>query len=98
MTFLEAWERVRSIKENTDDAAISAIFTGTNVAEDFWDNFILVCNNKEGVAALLNVTPEKVVSWPPLIQKYLEQSKNETNPEDKEKSEILDTGEPNEEI
>jgi len=93
MTFLEAWEKVRSIKEETNDAAIGAIFTGINVAEDFWNNFILVCNNKEGMATLLNVSPEKIASWPQIIQEYLEKSKSERNPESKEKTHIIDTGE-----
>jgi hypothetical protein len=92
MTFLEAWENIRSIRENTDDAAIGAIFTGINVSEDFWDNFILVCNNKEGLAALLNISPEKVASWPPVVQQYLEKSKAHKNPESKEKTHMLDTG------
>lgn len=92
MTFLEAWERVRSIREAHDDAAIGAIFTGINVAEDFWDNFILVCNNKEGLAALLNVSPEKIASWPPAIQQSLEKSQSLKNPESKEKTHMIDTG------
>lgn len=92
MTFLEAWENSRRIKENTDEAAIGAIFTGVNVADNFWDNFILVCNNKEGLAALLNISPEKVASWPPTVQKYLDKSKSEKNPESKEKTNIIDTG------
>jgi hypothetical protein len=92
MTFLEAWENIRSIKEENDDAAIGAIFTGINVADDFWDNFILVCNNKEGLATLLKVSPEKIASWPPTIQQYLEKSKAHANPESKEKTHMLDTG------
>lgn len=92
MTFLEAWEKVCGIKEHNDDAAIGAIFTGINVADDFWNNFIMVCNNNEGVAALLNVSPEKVASWPPMIQKYLDKSKSEKNPDAKEKTHMIDTG------
>ncbi len=92
MTFLEACEKVRSIKEHSDDAAIDAIFTGINVAEDFWDNFILVCNNRDGLATLLKVSPEKVASWPPAVQEYLEKSKTRTNPEAKEKTHMIDTG------
>lgn len=93
MTFLEAWEKTRGIKEQGEHAAVSAIFTGVNVAEDFWDNFILVCNNKDGMAALLNVGPEKIASWPPIVQQYLEKSKDHTNPEAKEKTHMIDTGE-----
>ncbi len=96
MTFLEAWESVRKLKESADDAAISAIFSGINVAEDFWDNFILVCNNKDGLSALLNVPPEKITTWPSLIQKALEESKNKSNPEAKEKTVTINTGDPEE--
>lgn len=92
MTFLEAWENLRSIRENTEDAAVGAIFTGVNVSEDFWDNFILVCNNKEGLAALLNVSPEKIASWPSAVQQHLEKSKAHKNPESKEKTQMIDTG------
>jgi hypothetical protein len=92
MTFLEAWESIRNIRESSNDAAIGAIFTGINVSEDFWDNFILVCNNKEGLGALLNISPEKVASWPPVVQQHLEQAKSQTNPESKEKTHMLDTG------
>jgi len=98
MTFLEAWENIRSIKEQSDDAAIEAIFTGINVVDNFWDNFILVCNNKDGMAALLNVSPEKIASWPPIIQNYLDKSKNHKNPESKEKTQIISTGEENVEL
>lgn len=92
MTFLEAWENIRSIKEQENDAAIDVIFTGLNVADDFWDNFILVCNNKDGLAALLNVSPEKVISWPPAIQEALDKARAKGDPEAKEKTHIIDTG------
>jgi len=92
MTFLETWERLQSIKEHNIDAAIGAIFTGFNVADDFWDNFILVCNNKEGLAALLKISPDKIALWPLLIKQNLEKAKSEKNPEAKEKTHILDTG------
>lgn len=92
MTFLEAWEKTRNIKENFDHAAVGAIFTGINVADNFWDNFILVCNNREGMAALLNVSPEKIASWPLAVQENLEKSKDHTNPEAKEKTQMIDTG------
>jgi len=92
MTFLEAWEKIHSVKENHNHAAIDAIFSGINIADDFWDNFILVCNNKEGMAALLNVSPEKIASWGPTIEKYLDEAKNSKNPEAKDKTHIIDTG------
>ena len=59
---------------------------------NFWDNFILVCNNKEGLANLLKVSPDKVASWPLLIKQNLEKAKKEKNPESKETTHIIDTG------
>lgn len=92
MTFLETWERLRSINEQNTDAAIGAIFTGINVAPDFWENFILVCNNKEGLATLLKINPDKVASWPLLIKQNLEKAKKERNPESKDTTHVMDTG------
>jgi hypothetical protein len=92
MTFLETWEKLNSIKEHNTDAAIGAIFTGLNVADDFWDNFILVCNNKEGLSALLKINPDKVALWPLSIKQNLEKAKSEKNPESKETTRIMDTG------
>jgi hypothetical protein len=92
MRFLEAWNKVKSFCEDSDDTAISAIFSGINVAEDFWDNFLLVCNNKEGLAELLNVSPEKIASWSDRVQRYLDKSREHGNPEAKEKTQVMDTG------
>lgn len=97
MTFLEAWERSRGLKES-HTAAVDAIITGLNVSEDFWDNFILVCNNKGGMADLLNVTPEKIASWPAAISSNLNKSKSGINSPEKEKGKLIDTGNPEEAI
>lgn len=90
MRFLEAWERVRQFAEESDSAALSAITTGQNVAEDFWDNFIMVCNNKEGVAALLGVAPEKVATWPSIVKNAMDQAEPEDA--DQTKTSLIHTG------
>jgi hypothetical protein len=89
MRFLEAWDRVQGFVEN-DDTALSAITTGQNVASDFWDNFIMVCNNKEGVAALLGVSPDKVATWPTMIKEKLDQAEPEDS--DPTKTSLIHTG------
>lgn len=92
LTFLEAWNRIKGIKEEIDDSAVNAIQTGLNVSETFWDDFILVCNNKEGMANLLNVDTGKIASWPAIIQEKLEKVKAEPG---EEKTKILNTGDEN---
>ncbi len=90
MRFLEAWDRVRQLVEHNDQVALSAITTGKNVSEDFWDNFILVCNNKEGLAELLDVSPEKVATWSIKIK----QKMDHVEPEEvnHKKTSLINTG------
>jgi len=90
MRFLEAWLKVRHFVEVNENTALSAITTGRNVAEDFWDNFIMVCNNKEGVAELLEVSPEKVASWPSIIKNKMDQIEPEDA--DQTKTSLIHTG------
>lgn len=90
MRFLEAWDRVQEFVESDNDTALSAITTGQNVASDFWDNFIMVCNNKEGVAALLGVSPEKVAMWPTMVKEKLDQAEPEDS--DSTKTNLIHTG------
>lgn len=91
MRFLEAWDRVQHFVENDNSAALSAITTGQNVASDFWDNFIMVCNNKDGMSALLGVPPEKIATWPSMIQKLLDEAEPEDT--DNTKTSLIHTGE-----
>lgn len=75
MTLLQTWDKIVPLNEDTnEDAAMSAIVTGTNVDENFWDNFILVCNNKNGVAELLNISPDRIATWPSRIQMYMKKA------------------------
>ena len=91
MRFLEAWERVRQFTEDEESVALSAITTGQNVAEDFWDNFVMVCNNKEGIASLLGVSPEQVAGWPTKVKEKM----NQVEPKDidQTKTSLIHTGE-----
>ncbi len=95
MSFLKAWDKVRQFREDTDDAALSAIETGNNVADDFWNNFITVCNNKEGVASLLGVTTSKVATWQQTIKDKMDQAGQSA--ETKVNHKIINTGTPSDE-
>ena len=90
MTLLQTWDKISPINEN-HDVATTAIVTGQNIDENFWDNFILVCNNKDGLASLLNVSPDKIVTWPSRIQQHLKEAGN-LEP-DKVNKKIIPTGE-----
>jgi hypothetical protein len=42
-----------------DDKAMSAIRTGNGISDTFWDNFLQVINNSDGLSELLDVPAEK---------------------------------------
>lgn len=53
------------------------INTGKNINPNFWEEFILVLNNSEGLADLLGVSKSKVLTWKNKIkEKMSEQNKN----------------------
>lgn len=53
------------------------INTGKNVNPNFWEEFILVLNNSEGLADLLGVSKNKILTWKKKIkEKMSEQSKD----------------------
>ena len=75
-----------------------AIRAGLDLRKDeeqsFWEDFMNLCSNSEGMAELLDVRPEQVSSWPEKIRKHLEDvekhdAESPTNAEDKE---MLPTG------
>lgn len=89
MSLLNTWNKIESV-ENNEETAVSAIITGKNIDEDFWDNFILVCNNFDGLAELLNVSSSKVINWPARIKKFLKEAEKEDT--DKINNKVLQTG------
>lgn len=91
MSFFKAWQSMRQIHEEAEDDALTAITTGNNVSDDFWDNFIIVCNNREGMAALLGVPSDKIATWPAIIQQKREMA-GKSNPDIKTNSKVINTG------
>jgi len=78
-----------------EESKSKAIRNGLGIREGFWDDFLLLLNNVEAVASLLDVSPEKVGTWHEAIKKELEKvhdSDNEVVPKDKNR--LLKTGLP----
>jgi hypothetical protein len=96
ISFMRLWENMHSQDdEHIDTGSMKAIRTGLNISDDFWDNFIQVCNNPHALAELLEVRPDQVSGWASRIKHTLEKVKNadETGSgEEKPKTKIMDTG------
>jgi hypothetical protein len=73
LTFLQLMERIDRLREEDagETPGMQAIRTGLNQSEDFWDNFLAVCNTAEHLADLLGIDPEKVSGWRPKIMNTL---------------------------
>lgn len=70
MNFQKLWENMELAKQLAkekeqplEDKAASAIRTGMGIGENFWDDFLLLLNNAEGLGALLDIDPDKIATW-----------------------------------
>jgi hypothetical protein len=99
ITFAELWERMEarsplmdSGEENSSNQTIRA---GEQLRKEgepsFWDDFLNILSNTDGVAELLNVSKEKVLSWPSRIREARQKTKQNQSSEEEE-SQIKPTG------
>lgn len=73
--------------------ALSAIKAGTNIDPDFWDKFIQILGNADGLSELLDVPKEKITKWASRIGEMMAKVKQADDEESGDrKSEILPAG------
>jgi DNA-binding transcriptional regulator YdaS (Cro superfamily) len=100
---LEAMEnphRSPLMDSGEESKGLSVIRTGQSMhGEDadgsFWEDFISLCGDTEGMAELLGVRPEQVNSWPSKIREAIQSvEKHDMQGENKpeEKQQMLPTG------
>lgn len=83
-SFLSLWEAIHPLEKDVppDESGIEsksmhAIKTGLNIdGGDFWNNFLEVLNNRDGMAELLEVRPDQISRWSSRIRELLSQTKN----------------------
>lgn len=89
---MQLWNNISLIKENVAETpAMKAIRTGLNIDDNFWNNFILICNNPEALSELLDVNMEKVASWGNKVKHNLDLVKNNKE-NNKQLTKVIDTG------
>lgn len=95
MNFQKLWENIQANKLNKSHAeskASSAIRTGIGIREDFWDDFLSVINNSEGLSELLDIPVTKISSWHSRIQEELDKVKHSDLNDTAGKDTLLKTG------
>lgn len=97
-SFQKLWETMQAAKEPAlpqDDKAMSSIRTGIGVRENFWEDFLLVINNSEGLSQLLDIPETKISSWHEKINHALEKVKKADQiPDVKDHGKLIKTGQP----
>jgi hypothetical protein len=98
-SFQRLWENIQAQKEKTpqDDKAMSAIRTGIGIREDFWDDFLQVINNSDGLSQLLDIPTTKIAGWHDKVQHALKKVQQaDATPDPKDNGKLLKTGQPDE--
>lgn len=81
-----------------ESVALRAIRNGINLRKEdcgsFWEDFIQVCGDAEGMSELLEVPKEKVTGWPSKVKEILSQveKKDDQESHDSERAEMISTG------
>lgn len=103
ITFARLYEEIqkrKGILMNTGEQkrALSIIRLGKNLHKKnqtpFWEEFISLCNDSEGLSELLGVSREVIQSWPSKISDALDESESSAeSPYDKMDQKVIPTGE-----
>jgi len=92
MNFQRLWESIELAKEKkqpVENKATSAIRTGIGIDENFWDNFLLLLNNAEGLGELLDVDADVIGTWANKINNARKQVSDSDDQEDVKKNKKL---------
>jgi hypothetical protein len=102
LTFLKLWELMQSQDDSPLNSsgessnAMHAIRAGMNLQGEnsnrsFWDDFLKLCNNTEGMSELLDVRPDQIAKWTTKIRNMVQQVENDDR-NDIDKKQVLPTG------
>ena len=76
-----------------DNKAMEVVRRGMNLRKpgcgNFWEDFIDICNDADGLSELLDVEREKISRWASIIEEYTNKAEEEDSGDGKE---MLSTG------
>ena len=104
VSFGELWESMDKsgtsplMSSGEDGQTLSIVRSGKDLRKEdegsFWDDFISLCSNVQGMSDLLDVAPEKIRTWPNKIQDALDklEAHDAESPNVKTDTEVVPTG------
>lgn len=72
ITFFSLMEHMSAADVQQNDATVEVVRSGMNLSPDFWENFIQISGNSDGLAELLDVPKHKVAGWASKINDVLD--------------------------
>lgn len=101
LTFRSLWEHMDEsplMDSGLNSQALTTVRAGEDLHGDeetsFWDEFISLCSNSQGMADLLDVSADKVSNWPAKIKEYRDKldAHSKENPSTPDEKEVVPTG------
>jgi hypothetical protein len=91
MNMVSFWRLMQTMKEDEDAAlldsgeeskAMRVVRTGIGLRNskdcgNFWDDFISICNDGEGLAELLEVSADKISNWASKVKEMMDKVESE---------------------
>ena len=105
-TFWQIWDSMQEsiqkqpqVEDPEDSKALRVVRTGMGLGEpgsgsNFWDDFVSICGDAEGLSDLLGVSSDEIAQWPSKIEEAKKKVDSSDDEEGKtsNKREILSTG------
>lgn len=76
-----------------ESKAMQAVRAGNNLSPDFWNQFMSLCSNADGLSELFNINKDRVLAMPTRIKENLKKVENKDSQNGDEKESMLSTGE-----
>ena len=102
VSFFDLWEYMENqtplMDSGEDTKSMQVIRAGNNLRKDderpFWEDFMELCSNSEGMAELLGVNSSEVISWPSKIRELMKtiQNHDEESGNNEEDKQVMPTG------
>lgn len=104
VSFSELWEAMEKsgtsplMDSGEDGQVLTLVRAGKDLRKEdetpFWDDFITLCSNVQGMSDLLGVPSEKIRSWPGKIQEALDklETHDAESPNVRNDTEVIPTG------
>lgn len=78
--------------EKDDEKAVEVVRKGMNLNKYFWDDFLSLCSNSDGMAQLLGAPKDKITSLNQKINKIKDEIEKKDSSETKKRDKIIKTG------